>query len=898
MSSSQSSGSENRGIEPATDLLDQDEHQWLEEGLFARDSDGQLLRMDKATLNELDTIVTVKIDGREIEVPKAVPKTDSMGNILRDDKGQVIPRSTTIYDAVALAYSGQSTELSAVSGAFRLTNASREFNLSNLSAEINVMGPSGEFPAIGMGTGEFSRSSFGQMPISNPVPILCHREHQDPVAVCRVCVVQVAKFKARTGQVSVERKLMPACQHRVEETMVVDTLASPDEKAKNRINRSVKTLLELMLADHPSPCEKERRNKGDCELESLGRRFKVDPKRFGVSEKKPEKTKIDQSSLVISVDHSACILCDRCIRGCNEVRDNQILGRAGKGFDATIAFDLGDAMGESNCIACGECMISCPTGALTYKATVGTDLAGEPVDMAALARHKIREIRRAFSGVSSAFLRWNEGAVVRRRYKDGDIICREGEFGSTAFLIEEGEVEIFLKSPVKSLQNRPQNGFWQRMRRSFTTDLFASGDESSLERSISVDAPESLDLRNPRARLTQGDLFGEMTCMNNYPRSATVRAVGDVVVLEMLRNVLYVLQRNPTFRAKLQKTYRERAIDNHLRNVPLFDSLKSRPEVFQKFVDEIRDEVVLRRVAPGEIIFRQGAPAVDGLYLIRTGFVKVSQKRPGGGADAVLNYVGPGGYVGEIGLLADLPELRELGLSPTRTATCTALDHVELVRLSAEDFRRIISNYPEVQASLLAEARNRLAANSQIQRELSSRTLSSFLEQGLQEAQSLLVLDLTKCTRCDECTKACADTHGGVTRLIREGLRFDQFLVASSCRSCLDPYCMVGCPVGSIRRRDTREIVIEDWCIGCSLCSQNCPYGNINMVEVSVQEDKGRKAQVQKSEKATTCDLCQSLGPGSEPSCVYACPHDAAHRMSGVDLLSIVKNNATLPEFA
>ena len=69
-------------------------------------------------------------------------------------------------------------------------------------------------------------------------------------------------------------------------------------------------------------------------------------------------------------------------------------------------------------------------------------------------------------------------------------------------------------------------------------------------------------------------------------------------------------------------------------------------------------------------------------------------------------------------------------------------------------------------------------------------------------AQSLLVLDLEKCTRCDECTKACADAHDGVTRLIREGLRFDKFLVASSCRSCLDPYCMVGCPVGSIRRRE------------------------------------------------------------------------------------------------
>src|SRR5205085_2963246 len=105
--------------------------------------------------------------------------------------------------------------------------------------------------------------------------------------------------------------------------------------------------------------------------------------------------------------------------------------------------------------------------------------------------------------------------------------------------------------------------------------------------------------------------------------------------------------------------------------------------------------------------------------------------------------------------------------------------------------------------------------------------LAEFLSQGLMNAQSLLVLDLEKCTRCDECTKACADTHDGVSRLIREGLRFDKFLVASSCRSCLDPYCLVGCPVDAIHRRpregDTQslEIVIEDWCIGCGQCEKN-----------------------------------------------------------------------------
>ena len=144
-----------------------------------------------------------------------------------------------------------------------------------------------------------------------------------------------------------------------------------------------------------------------------------------------------------------------------------------------------------------------------------------------------------------------------------------------------------------------------------------------------------------------------------------------------------------------------------------------------------------------------------------------------------------------------------------------------------------------------------------------------------------MVLDLNKCTRCDECTKACADTHEGVTRLIREGLRFENYLVATSCRSCLDPYCMVGCPVGSIRREGSLEIRIESWCIGCGTCAKNCPYGNINMHGIESGETVddptapgGKKAVMR--HKATMCDLC--VGLYEEPSCVYACPHDAAHR--------------------
>ena len=173
------------------------------------------------------------------------------------------------------------------------------------------------------------------------------------------------------------------------------------------------------------------------------------------------------------------------------------------------------------------------------------------------------------------------------------------------------------------------------------------------------------------------------------------------------------------------------------------------------------------------------------------------------------------------------------------------------------------------------------------------------LYQGLYLAQSLLVLDLERCTRCDECTKACADTHGGVTRLVRDGLRFDKFLVASSCRSCLDPYCLVGCPVDAIHRNgESLEIEIEDYCIGCGLCAENCPYGNINMhgfpkqevdqrgqLREVFEERDGRRLPVIQ-QRATTCDLCRSID--GRPSCVYACPHDAAYRMSGQQLMEIV----------
>ncbi len=156
----------------------------------------------------------------------------------------------------------------------------------------------------------------------------------------------------------------------------------------------------------------------------------------------------------------------------------------------------------------------------------------------------------------------------------------------------------------------------------------------------------------------------------------------------MLRNVLDILQKNKTFRAELDRKYRQRALETHLQSVPVFASMP------QEFIDYLRDRVELIRYSPGEVIVRQG-DAADAFYLVRLGFVKVSERHPGG--EVVLTYLGRGSYFGEMGLLG----------GGVRTATCTALDHVDVVRIAGEDFHLMLSRFPDIRAGLEQVARER-----------------------------------------------------------------------------------------------------------------------------------------------------------------------------------------------
>jgi formate dehydrogenase major subunit len=189
------------------------------------------------------------------------------------------------------------------------------------------------------------------------IPVLCHNPRLQPVGVCRLCVVDIGG-----------RVLAASCVRSCEDGMKVQTIGE-------RVEKQRRMLTALLLADHAVPCERERTT-GNCELEALGRRYGLIDADSGKATLRlpflapfPVKPRPkDLSSPVIAVDHQACILCDRCIRACDDIQANDVIGRTGKGYTTAIAFDLDQPMGRSTCVSCGECAASCPTGALTNKA--------------------------------------------------------------------------------------------------------------------------------------------------------------------------------------------------------------------------------------------------------------------------------------------------------------------------------------------------------------------------------------------------------------------------------------------------------------------------------------------------------------------------------------------------
>ena len=197
------------------------------------------------------------------------------------------------------------------------------------------------------------------------IPHLCFKEGYRPDGNCRACMVEVKG----------ERVLAPSCCRSVSQGMEVST-DSP------RARKSQKMVLEMLLADLPEQGFKwvdgnAARPHGELSEWADQAGVTVRPALRALQR---ASVAPDLSHPAMAVNLDACIQCTRCVRACREEQVNDVIGYAMRGAHSEIVFDLGDKMGDSTCVACGECVQACPTGALMPKTAIGTQVVDKKVD--------------------------------------------------------------------------------------------------------------------------------------------------------------------------------------------------------------------------------------------------------------------------------------------------------------------------------------------------------------------------------------------------------------------------------------------------------------------------------------------------------------------------------------
>ena len=519
----------------------------------------------------------------------------------------------------------------------------------------------------------------------------------------------------------------------------------------------------------------------------------------------------------------------------------------------------------------------------------------------------------------------NDTAI--RRYQNGDIIVREGDYGNSAFFIVSGTVRVVLDGLPASMTGRlepKRKGFFQvfaqlwrnhktpeaRDASRYVADsgVRARGDEGRNTRIFLQDVEGVLSTHNT-ANLEAGEFFGEIAALGRVERTATVVAEEGAEVLEIRwQGLRDIRRRNRKLKEHIDARYRERGLETHLLATPMFqhlsgDELKevANQTVFETYGDfdwhtsykRLAEDSTASRIAKEPIIAEEG-DYPNGVILIRSGFTRLSKKF--GHGHRTLSYLGKGQSYGFDEVVHNWRQASR-GTAPVSFQhSVRAVGYADVLIVPTPIIEKYVlgakQENPRIPTELLPPP---ISVDESFEEEVQEELTRAKIDEDMLEllvenrfinGTATMMINLDRCTRCDDCVRACAAAHDNNPRFIRHGPKVGNYMVANACMHCADPVCMIGCPTGAIHREISGQVVInDDTCVGCSTCANSCPYNNIRMVEVRDEEgtfilDENTNNPIM---KATKCDLCIDQLGG--PACQRACPHDALRRMDMQDAL-------------
>lgn len=483
-----------------------------------------------------------------------------------------------------------------------------------------------------------------------------------------------------------------------------------------------------------------------------------------------------------------------------------------------------------------------------------------------------------------------------RRFDAGEVIVRQGDYGDSAFLILAGAVHVSLdieESILGRTKPKPKGvisalaQLWTDHsvpeRRDVSTynlkqDLAYQATGNKSDSVIFLQDMSSIIANHQTDTLRRGQLFGHISCMARSPRSATVMAAERTEILEIKWQALRDIMRySKEFRSQLEEEYRRESLVVQLRTIDMFkkladEQIKSLADsaIFETYgltdwnnaLRKARDEDDEHVQMPEELIVAQGDYA-DDLILIRGGFARVAVSE--GEGRRTVDYKKRGDIFGDAELsLAASGEER-----PQYRHSLLALGYTDVIRIPGRFVQPYLKKVKQKSVDLIA-------SESSHRDDLLSLYVDNLFINGTRS----MVINLDRCTECDDCVVACANAHDGNPRFVRHGPKAGKFMIANACMHCSDPVCMVGCPTGAIHRDVNSGVVVinDQACIGCSTCANSCPYDNIRMTNITgIDGELILDESHAPISKATKCDYC--VDQRVAPACEYACPNNALKRL-------------------